>query len=89
MSASGYDPIFLAHSFAGDEEQNDILKIRAVMEQEPYKITKTMKETLDIYPSLYAVCGMRFHAGVLACVHEIPFIPFFYGTKGRELVRTL
>ncbi len=86
---AGYDPIFLAHSFSGDAEQNDILKIRAVMGQKAYKITKSLKKTLSLYPSLYAVCGMRFHAGVLACVHEVPFIPFFYGTKGRELVKTL
>ena len=32
---------------------------------------------------------MRFHAGILACVHEIPFIPISYGHKTAELVKDL
>jgi polysaccharide pyruvyl transferase WcaK-like protein len=29
---------------------------------------------------------MRLHAGILACVHEIPYIPVSYGPKTEELI---
>jgi polysaccharide pyruvyl transferase WcaK-like protein len=32
---------------------------------------------------------MRFHAGILSCVHEIPYIPLSYGSKTDEFVRAL
>jgi polysaccharide pyruvyl transferase WcaK-like protein len=54
-----------------------------------YNITKTIRQTLDVYPFLYAVIGMRFHSGVLACVHEVPFISISYGPKSMELVDEL
>lgn len=54
-----------------------------------YNITKTIRQTLDVYPFLYAVVGMRFHSGVLACVHEIPYLAITYGPKSLELVEQL
>jgi polysaccharide pyruvyl transferase WcaK-like protein len=32
---------------------------------------------------------MRFHAGVLACIHEIPFLAISYAPKTDELVKSL
>jgi polysaccharide pyruvyl transferase WcaK-like protein len=43
-----------------------------------YNITKNITQTLDVYPFLYAIVGMRLHAGILACVHHIPYIPISY-----------
>lgn len=89
LIAEGYVPIFLVHSTSGDEAQNDALFIRGVMAGRTYNITKTIQQTLDVYPFLYAVIGMRFHSGVLSCIHEIPFISISYGPKSLELAQEL
>jgi polysaccharide pyruvyl transferase WcaK-like protein len=89
LVSEGFVPIFLVHSTAGDEEQNDALFIRRVMAGKTYNITKTIQQTLDVYPFLHAVIGMRFHAGVLACIHEIPCIMISYGPKSLELAQEL
>ena len=59
------------------------------MSGKTYNTTKTIKQTLDIFPNLYAVIGMRLHAGILSCVHNIPYIPISYGSKTDELVSSL
>lgn len=74
----GYTPIFLMFSTAGTENQNDALFIQKVMVGKTYNRTQTIEQTLSVYPSLYAVVGMRLHAGILACVHEIPYLPISY-----------
>jgi polysaccharide pyruvyl transferase WcaK-like protein len=59
------------------------------MGDRPYNTTKNIKQTLDLYPWLHMVIGMRLHAGILACVHEIPYLPISYGPKTDELVSLL
>ncbi len=54
-----------------------------------YNTTKNITQTLDMYPFLHAVIGMRLHAGILACVHEIPYLPISYGPKTDELIDML
>jgi polysaccharide pyruvyl transferase WcaK-like protein len=54
-----------------------------------YNVTKTIQQTLDIYPHLYASVAMRYHAGVLSCVHESPCIHISYGAKSDELIGIL
>lgn len=89
LISEGFDPVFLIHTSSGDIDQNDALYIKDVMTGRTYNTTHTIDQTLKIYPTLYAVVGMRFHSGILACVHEIPFIPISYGHKTAELVKDL
>ncbi len=85
----GYDPVFLVHTTSGDEQQNDLLFIKRIMAGMTYNITGTIEQTMKVYPTLHAVIGMRYHAGVLACVHDIPCIMVSYGPKTEELVNLL
>ena len=89
LVSSWYEPVFIVFSTAGETEQNDSLFIKKVMSGKTYNTTKTIKQTLDIFPNLYAVIGMRLHAGILSCVHDIPYIPISYGSKTDELVSSL
>jgi len=89
LTQEWYEVIFLPHTFSGGEGQNDIKKIRAIMNGKIYKITETMEETIDMYSTLSFCIGMRFHAWVLSCVHEVPFLPIFYWAKGAELIKLL
>lgn len=84
-----YDPVFLVHTTSGEEAQNDTLFIKRIMAGQTYNVTGNIEQTLKVYPTLFAVIGMRFHAGVLACVHDIPFIMISYWPKTDELVRML
>ncbi len=84
-----YDPIFIIHTASWDEYQNDHMFIKRIMEWKKYNITGTIEQTLKVYPTLYAVVGMRFHSGVFACVHEIPFLMISYGPKTDELIKLL
>lgn len=86
---NGYKPIFLVFSTDGVEAQNDALFIQNLMLGKSYNITKSIVQTLDVYPFLYAVIGMRLHAGILACVHEIPYLPISYWPKTDELINLL
>ena len=54
-----------------------------------YNTTGTIEATLKVYPTLYAVVAMRYHASVLACVHGIPFLMISYGPKTDELMNLL
>jgi polysaccharide pyruvyl transferase WcaK-like protein len=85
----GYTPVFLMFSTAGTEYQNDALFIQKTMIGKTYNRTQTIEQTLSVYPSLYAVVGMRLHAGILACVHEIPYLPISYGPKTNDLISML
>lgn len=51
-----------------------------------YNTTNTIEQSLKIYPTLYAVVGMRLHAGILACVHSLPLIMISYGQKTEEMI---
>lgn len=84
-----YDPVFIVHTTTGGIDQNDAIFIKDVMAGRTYNTTHTLEQTLSIYPTLYAVIGMRFHSGILSCVHEIPFIPISYSHKTAELVKDL
>ena len=85
----GYDPVFLIHTTSGDESQNDALFIKSIMAGKTYNTTGTIEATLKVYPTLYAVVAMRYHASVLACVHGIPFLMISYGPKTDELMNLL
>ncbi len=89
LERQGYKPIFLVFSTAWEESQNDMLFIRRVMAGKRYNITKNIMQTLDVYPFLYAIVGMRLHAGILACVHHIPYLPISYGSKTDKLIEML
>jgi polysaccharide pyruvyl transferase WcaK-like protein len=89
LAREGYDPVFLIHTTSGGYEQNDQIMIKSVMKWRTYNTSGTITQTLAIYPTLYAVIGMRFHAGVLACIHEIPFLAISYAPKTDELVKSL
>lgn len=89
LVAMGYKPIFLVFSTSGDESQNDTAYIRKIMLGRTYNTTKNITQTLDMIPFLYAMIGMRLHAGILACVHEIPYLPISYGPKTDDLISTL
>ena len=89
LMSEGYEPVFLVFSTEGDIDQNDSLFIKKVMTGRTYNVTKTIKQTLDVFPFLYASIAMRFHAGVLSCVHEKPCIHISYGPKSEELVSLL
>jgi polysaccharide pyruvyl transferase WcaK-like protein len=89
LVTDGYKPVFLVFSTEGETAQNDIRYIASIMGDRPYNTTKNIKQTLDLYPWLHMVIGMRLHAGILACVHEIPYLPISYGPKTDELVRLL
>ena len=85
----GYTPVFLMFSTAGTDNQNDALFIQRVMIGKTYNRTQTIEQTLSVYPSLYAVVGMRLHSGILSCVHEIPHLPISYGPKTDDLITML
>lgn len=85
----GYDPVFLIHSSSGNEEQNDTLFIKRVMMGKTYNTTGTIQATLKMYPTLYAVVGMRFHSALLACAHGIPHVMISYWPKTEELMNLL
>ena len=85
----GYDPVFLIHTTKWYESQNDALFIKRVMSGKTYNTTGTLEQTLKVYPSLYAVVGMRYHSAVLACIHSLPFIMVSYGPKTEELMNFL
>jgi polysaccharide pyruvyl transferase WcaK-like protein len=53
------------------------------------KITQSLTETLEIYPELDFVIGMRLHSLILATVHAIPFLALSYETKTQELLHDL
>ena len=89
LASEGYDPILLVHTTKGDIDRNDAIYIKDVMAGRTYNVTNSIEQTLKIYPTLYAVIGMRFHSGILACVHEIPFIPISYSHKTMELIKDL
>lgn len=84
-----YSPIFLVFSTDGEIEQNDSLYIKKVMAGRTYNVTKTIQQTLDVFPFLYATIAMRFHAWILSCVHETPCIHLSYGPKTDELINLL
>lgn len=89
LLARGYDPVFLIHTAAGNESQNDALFIKRVMTGKTYNVTGTIEQSLKVYPTLYAMIGMRFHSGILSCVHNIPFMMISYGPKTDELIKLL
>lgn len=84
-----YDPVFLVHTTEWYESQNDALYINRIMTGRTYNTTNTIEQTLKIYPTLYAVVGMRLHAWILSCVHGLPLIMISYGPKTEEFVNLI
>ena len=89
LERNGYDPVFIVHTVSGDEAQNDSMFIKRIMTGKTYNITGTIEQTLKVYPTLHSVIGMRFHSGVFACIHDIPFLMISYGPKTDELIKLL
>lgn len=86
LAEKWYDPIFLVHTTEWYESQNDLLFTRRVMQGKKYNITNSIEQTLKLYPTLYAVVGMRLHSGILAVTHGLPLIMVSYGPKTDEFV---
>jgi polysaccharide pyruvyl transferase WcaK-like protein len=59
------------------------------MQGKKYNITNSIEQTLKLYPTLYAVLGMRLHSGILAVTHGIPLIMVSYGPKTDEFVNLI
>lgn len=89
LEKSGYDPVFLIHTATGEDSQNDALFIKRIMTGKTYNVTGSIEHTLNLYPSLHAVIGMRFHSSILACIYELPFLMISYGPKTDELIKLL
>lgn len=86
LKGDWYDPVFLLHTTSGDDSQNDSVFLKRIMTGKTYHTTGTIEGTLKVYPTLYAVIGMRFHSLVLASAHGIPFLSISYGPKTKELL---
>lgn len=84
-----FKPIFLVLSTEWEEAQNDTLFIQRMMVWKTFNMTRDIRQTLDVYPFLHSIIGMRLHSGILACVHNIPFLPISYGMKTDELIKLL
>ncbi len=84
LTEKWYDPVFLVHTTEWYENQNDLVYIRRVMQGKKYNTTNTIEQTLKLYPTLYAVIGMRLHAWILAITHGLPLIMISYGPKTDE-----
>lgn len=90
LQAYGLEVIFLSQSFHPTNAAcNDFEAFRADAERFRVAITRNMRETLDRYPTLDFVIGMRLHANILAVTHGIPFYTVSYGNKTRAILREL
>lgn len=90
LQAHGFEVIFLSHSFHPTNIlSNDQEIFQADAERFHVAITKNMRETLDLYPTLDFVIGMRLHANILSIVHGIPFYSISYGNKTRAILQEL
>ncbi|MDD2745804.1 MAG: polysaccharide pyruvyl transferase family protein [Candidatus Gracilibacteria bacterium] len=90
LQAHGFEVIFLSHSFHPTNILcNDDEVFEADAERFHVASTKTMQETLDIYPTLDFVISMRLHANILSVVHGVPFYSISYGNKTRVLLQEL
>jgi len=90
LQAHGFEVIFLSHSF---HPTNILCHDQEVFQSDADRFhvasTKTMQETLDLYPTLDFVISMRLHANILSVVHGIPFYSISYGNKTRVLLQEL
>ncbi len=90
LQAHGFEVIFLSHSFHPTNILSHDQEIfQSSAERFHIAITKTMRETLDLYPTLDFVVGMRLHANILSVVHGIPFYSISYGNKTRAILQEL
>lgn len=90
LSRKWYDIVFLSHSIHQEDIlANDYIFTRSFALKYNIKITKTIEETLEYYPKLKFVVGMRFHSLILSVVHNIPFLALSYGNKTEELLKEL
>lgn len=90
LQAHGFEVIFLSHSFHPTNILNNDQEVfQSSSERFHVAITKSMRETLDLYPTLDFVIGMRLHANILSVVHGIPFYSISYGNKTRAMLQEL
>jgi polysaccharide pyruvyl transferase WcaK-like protein len=90
LQAHGFEVIFLSQSFHPTNVLcNDFEEFRSHAERFHMAITQNMQETLDLYPTLDFVIGMRLHANILAVAHGIPFYTISYGNKTRAILQDL
>ena len=52
-------------------------------------VTKSLQETLDLYPTLHSMIAMRLHAVILSVNYTIPSYVISYGSKTRSLAEDL
>lgn len=90
LSRKWYDIVFLSHSIHQEDIlADDYIFTRSFALKYNLKITKSIEETLEYYPKLKFVVGMRFHSLILSVVHNIPFLALSYGNKTEELLKDL
>lgn len=90
LSKKWYEIIFISHSIHEEDRlANDYLLLRDFAKKYNLWITRTIKETLAIYPKLKFVVGMRLHSLILSTIFQIPFISLNYGIKTDELLKQL
>lgn len=90
LSRKWYTVIFLSHSIHQDDKlANDYSLLQNFAKKYNIQITKTIKETLEIYSKLDYVVWMRFHSLILSVIHNIPFVALSYWVKTDELLKEL
>lgn len=90
LSKKGYNITFISHSIHEEDKlANDYLLLRDFAKKYNLWITRTIKETLSIYPNLKFVVWMRLHSLVLSTIFQIPFISINYWAKTDELLKQL
>lgn len=90
LSKKGYEIFFISHSIHEDDKlANDYLLLRDFAKKYNLWITRTIKETLSIYPKLKFVIWMRLHSLILSTIFNVPFIALSYWHKTNELLKDL
>jgi len=90
LSKKWYEIIFISHSIHEEDKlANDYLLLRDFSKKYNLWITRTIKETLVLYPNLKFVIGMRLHSIILSIIFQIPFVALNYWLKTDELLRQL
>lgn len=88
LSKKWYEIVFISHSIHQDDKlADDYVFVKDITKTYWIRVTKTIEETLEIYPNLNFVIGMRFHSMILSIIYNIPFIALSYWVKTQELLK--
>jgi len=86
LKKKGYSCVFLSQSLhPTDSIANDEQFAKKLFPEG--HITHTLAQTLDWYPKLDFVVGMRLHALILSFVHGVPFLALSYSKKTDEFLK--